>query len=58
MIRIPQRIGAAGEGTVPWRAVFRALADCPADPHLVLELNDSSGIPGSVTWPEPRGLAC
>ena len=48
---------ALGEGTVPWPAIFRALAETKADPHLVLELNDPAGIRSSADWLAARGLA-
>lgn len=35
---------AIGEGTINWPDVFAALADIQVNPHLVLELNDTSGI--------------
>ncbi len=46
---------ALGEGTICWPEVFRALGDIRADPHLVLELNDSDGIAASMKTLE--GLA-
>jgi sugar phosphate isomerase/epimerase len=36
---------APGEGEIEWTAVFRALAACESDPHLVLELRDNADIP-------------
>jgi sugar phosphate isomerase/epimerase len=36
---------APGEGEIEWTAVFRALAACESDPHLVLELRDKAHIP-------------
>ncbi len=36
---------APGEGEIEWTAVFRALAACEGDPHLVLELRDKADIP-------------
>lgn len=36
---------APGEGEIEWIAVFRALAECDAAPHLVLELHDKAHIP-------------
>ena len=48
---------AVGEGTIPWAAVFRALESVKSQPHLVLELNDSGGIPASMEWLGARGLA-
>lgn len=35
---------APGEGTIHWHAVFKALADIDANPHIVLELADKSKI--------------
>ena len=46
-----------GEGTVPWPAVFRALAALEETPHLVLELHDKTGIPASMAYLEGLGLA-
>ena len=48
---------AVGEGTIRWDAVFRALGSIDANPHLVLELRDKSGIPSSMRYLEERGLA-
>jgi sugar phosphate isomerase/epimerase len=36
---------APGEGEIEWTAVFRALSDCTAAPHLVMELRDKADIP-------------
>jgi sugar phosphate isomerase/epimerase len=48
---------APGEGEVPWRAVFRALADGNSAPHLVLELHDKADIPKGFAYLETLGLA-
>jgi sugar phosphate isomerase/epimerase len=47
---------AIGEGTIRWAEVFRALADAPAAPRLVLELADKAGIAGSMAFLEGAGL--
>jgi sugar phosphate isomerase/epimerase len=39
---------AIGDGTIRWKSVFDAIVALPIQPHLVLELNDSSGIPASA----------
>ncbi len=49
---------APGEGEIHWPAVFRALADCPANPHLVLELRNKADIPKGFAYLENLGLAC
>lgn len=36
---------APGEGEIEWIAVFRALAECSNNPHLVLELRNKDHIP-------------
>ena len=46
-----------GEGEIEWPAVFAALADCPARPHLVLELRDKARIPAGFAYLERLGLA-
>lgn len=48
---------APGEGEIEWAAVFRALADCEAAPHLVLELRDSADLPKGYSFLESSGLA-
>lgn len=48
---------APGDGGIAWRAVFAALADCGANPHLVLELRDKADIPRGFDWLAARGLA-
>ncbi|MEM1352079.1 MAG: sugar phosphate isomerase/epimerase family protein [Pseudomonadota bacterium] len=45
-----------GEGAIEWTAVFRALADCQSDPHLVLELRDKSDIPKGFAHLQTLGL--
>lgn len=49
---------APGEGEVEWHAVFRALADAPGAPHLLLELRDKAAIPRGFAWLRDLGLAC
>ncbi|MFQ5438151.1 MAG: sugar phosphate isomerase/epimerase family protein, partial [Paracoccaceae bacterium] len=39
---------AVGEGTICWPEVMRAIGDCGAEPHLVLELNDNAGVRASA----------
>lgn len=46
-----------GEGEVEWAAVFRALATCGSDPHLVLELRDKATIPAGFAYLEKLGVA-
>jgi sugar phosphate isomerase/epimerase len=48
---------APGEGEIEWTAVFRALADCPSAPHLVLELARKADIPKGFAWLQGLGLA-
>ena len=48
---------APGEGEIEWEAVFRALALCKADPHLVLELSNVSDIPKGFQALLDLGLA-
>ncbi len=48
---------APGEGEIEWTAVFRALANCGGDPHLVLELRDKSHIPAGFAHLKGLGLA-
>ncbi len=48
---------APGEGEIEWAAVFRALADCGAAPHLVLELRDKAAIPQGFAYLQGLGLA-
>ncbi|MEL6451881.1 MAG: TIM barrel protein [Pseudomonadota bacterium] len=48
---------APGEGVIEWPAVFRALADCPSAPHLVLELRDKADIPKGFAHLAQLGLA-
>jgi len=49
---------APGEGEIEWHAVFRALADCPSAPHLVLELRNKADIPVGFAYLQNLGLAC
>lgn len=48
---------APGEGEIEWHAVFRALADCGSEPHLVLELRNKADIPKGFAYLEGLGLA-
>jgi sugar phosphate isomerase/epimerase len=48
---------APGEGEVEWAAVFRALVDGAARPHLVLELHNKSHIPQGFAYLQGLGLA-
>lgn len=48
---------APGEGEIEWAAVFRALADCASEPHLVLELRNKDDIPKGFAYLESLGLA-
>ena len=48
---------APGEGEIEWHAVFRALADCSSEPHLVLELGDKQDIPKGFEYLKGLGLA-
>lgn len=48
---------APGEGVIEWPAVFRALSDCPSQPHLVLELRDKAQIPAGFVYLKELGLA-
>jgi sugar phosphate isomerase/epimerase len=43
-----------GRGSVPWAAIFDALAASPADPRLILEIED---IQASAAWLQERNLA-
>ncbi|MGR3434709.1 MAG: sugar phosphate isomerase/epimerase family protein [Shimia sp.] len=47
---------APGEGEIHWDEVFRALAECPSDPHLLLELRRKTDIPKGFAYLEGRGL--
>lgn len=47
-----------GDGAIEWTAVFHALADCPAAPHLVLELRNKGQIPKGFEYLKSLGLAC
>jgi len=49
---------APGEGEIEWHAVFRALADCGSDPHLVLELRNKGDIAKGFAYLQGLGLAC
>ncbi|SON56543.1 Xylose isomerase-like TIM barrel [Hartmannibacter diazotrophicus] len=45
-----------GEGTIRWHAVFRAIAELPQKPRLVLELRDAAKIPSSMEFIAENGL--
>ncbi len=48
-----------GDGAIPWRPVFSALAACARNPRLILEVNnDVERLPDSVARLEAMGLAC
>ncbi len=47
---------APGEGEIHWSEVFRALGECGAVPHLVLELRRKSDIPAGYTYLKELGL--
>lgn len=47
---------APGEGTIPWRAVFTALARLETKPRLVLELRDNTRIPAGAAHLVGLGL--
>ncbi|TYC52104.1 sugar phosphate isomerase/epimerase [Rhodobacterales bacterium] len=46
-----------GEGTVNWRAVFRALSELDSNPRLIIELRDHKGVPTSIARMAEMGLA-
>jgi sugar phosphate isomerase/epimerase len=46
-----------GEGNITWPAVFKALAECDAQPHLIVEINDFDRVEASVAHLEALGLA-
>ncbi|MEO1312693.1 MAG: sugar phosphate isomerase/epimerase family protein [Pseudomonadota bacterium] len=48
---------AIGTGSIAWEAVFRALSEVEATPHLVLELRDKADIPRSFAYLKAAGLA-
>ena len=52
------RLWAPGEGEIHWKEVFRALGECNAKPHLVLELRRKSDIPAGFGYLKNLGLAC
>ena len=47
---------APGEGEIEWVAVFRALAACENNPHLVLELQNNADIPKGFSALSDLGL--
>lgn len=46
-----------GEGNIAWRAVFRALAAIDANPRLILEVRDKTGLLAGVRHLEALGVA-
>ncbi len=46
-----------GRGAIHWHAVFGALAELDVQPHLMLELRDTSQIEASLHWLQQQGLA-
>ena len=46
-----------GRGSIHWHAVFGALAELDVQPHLMLELRDTSQIEASLHWLQQQGLA-
>jgi len=49
---------APGDGEIEWPEVFRAIANGPSEPHLVMELKDKSQIPQGFAYLRDLGLAC
>ncbi|MQQ06935.1 TIM barrel protein [Epibacterium sp. SM1979] len=49
---------APGEGEIHWTEVFRALGECPNNPHLVLELRNNRDIPKGFGYLQSLGVAC
>lgn len=48
-----------GDGRIPWRPVFEALAACTPAPRLILEVNRGfDRLPATVSRLEAAGLAC
>lgn len=47
---------AVGEGTILWTSVFRAIAELPVKPRLILELRDKAGISASMEYLSRMGL--
>ncbi len=46
-----------GQGSIPWHAVFGALAALDQRPRLLIELRDSGGIPEAMRYLGEAGLA-
>ncbi|MBZ9797165.1 sugar phosphate isomerase/epimerase family protein [Mesorhizobium sp. ES1-4] len=46
-----------GEGTIPWRSVFAALAKLDSNPRLIIEIKDKSKIPASAAYMASLGIA-
>lgn len=44
-----------GDGDIAWRTVFEAIAECPSQPHVVLEVR-SKDIPRGFGWLKAQGL--
>lgn len=45
-----------GEGNILWTSVFRAIAELPVKPRLLLELRDKARVPSSMAYLAARGL--
>lgn len=48
---------APGEGTILWRSVFDAVAECGSNPRLILELRDKNKIVAAAQYLEGLGVA-
>lgn len=46
-----------GEGTIRWPSVFRALAELPVLPRLMLEMAEAQTVIPSARWLQAQGLA-
>jgi sugar phosphate isomerase/epimerase len=46
-----------GEGVLPWRAIFAALARLRSRPRLILEVNDARNVRRGADWLAAQGLA-
>lgn len=46
-----------GHGTILWPSVFQAIAECGANPRLILELRDKAGVLPSARYLQALGLA-
>ncbi len=54
---VADRHWAIGDGTIRWRAVFKALDELDEPPRLIIELNDARDIQRSAAWLAGQGLA-